>query len=238
MLGPSPSVAERPSTASFRNDGPNRHRLVNNCWENGFRHVFTHTHLMSNGKHEFLFHSPFGRWDPPPDSAGQHIPMHTDYSDLGKLPCVNFPSFDGENYKLWQKRCIDFFDMYDVHPSVWIKVSTMHFTGAAARWLQSVEHKLPQLSWSEFGTMIKERFGKDQHALLVRQLFHIRQVGSVAEYVDQFAQLVDQLNSYQEMKDPLYYTTWFLDGLRHDIKSTVMIQRPKDLDTAFVLAQL
>jgi hypothetical protein len=86
--------------------------------------------------------------------------------------------------------------------------------------------------------MIKERFGKDQHALLVRQLFHIRQVGSVAEYVDQFAQLVDQLNSYQEMKDPLYYTTWFLDGLRHDIKSTVMIQRPKDLDTAFVLTQL
>jgi hypothetical protein len=60
----------------------------------------------------------------------------------------------------------------------------------------------------------------------------------VAEYIDQFAQLVDQLNSYQPMSDLLYYTMCFLDGLRHDIKSIVMIQRPKDLDTAYVLAQL
>jgi hypothetical protein len=101
VLGPSPSVAERPPAAAFRNDGPNGHRLVNNRWENGFGHVFTHTHLLPNGTHEFLFRSPFGRWDPPPDSAGQHIPTHTNYSDLDKLPRVNFPSFDGENYKLW-----------------------------------------------------------------------------------------------------------------------------------------
>ncbi|KAL5676492.1 hypothetical protein ACJX0J_012623, partial [Zea mays] len=33
------------------------------------------------------------------------------------------------------------------------------------------------------------RFGKDQHAQLVRQLFHIRQKGYVVEYVDHFAQL-------------------------------------------------
>jgi hypothetical protein len=73
---------------------------------------------------------------------------------------------------------------------------------------------------------------------VLSQLFHIKQLGSVAEYIDQFAQLVDQLNCYQPMSDPLYYTMHFLDGLRHDIKSIVMIQRPKDLDTAYVLAQL
>lgn len=40
------------------------------------------------------------------------------------------------------------------------------------------------------------------------------------------------------MFDPLYYTMRFSDGLRYDIKSMVMIQHPKDLDTAFVFAQL
>jgi hypothetical protein len=81
--------------------------------------------------------------------------------------------------------------MYEVHPRVWIKVATMHFSGAASRWLQSVEHKLPHISWSEFGFFLRERFGKDQHAILIRQLFHIKHLRSVAEYIDQFAQLVD-----------------------------------------------
>jgi hypothetical protein len=46
---------------------------------------------------------------------------------------------------------------------------------ASARWLQSVECQLPHVSWSDFGDMIRERFGKDQHEVLIRQLFHIRQ---------------------------------------------------------------
>jgi hypothetical protein len=73
---------------------------------------------------------------------------------------------------------------------------------------------------------------------LLRQLLHIRQHSSVTEYVEHFSQLVDQLNAYNLPSDPLYYTTKFIDGLRSDIKSIVLIQRPRDLDTAYVLAQL
>jgi hypothetical protein len=40
------------------------------------------------------------------------------------------------------------------------------------------------------------------------------------------------------MPDPLYYTMKFVDGLRDDIKTVVMLQRPPDVDTAAVLAQL
>lgn len=57
-------------------------------------------------------------------------------------------------------------------------------------------------------------------------------------YVEEFLQLVDKLNAYQQMNDPLYYTSKFVDGLRDDIKAVVMLQRPQDLDTAVVLAQL
>jgi hypothetical protein len=86
--------------------------------------------------------------------------------------------------------------------------------------------------------MILERFGKDQHQWLLRQLFHIRQTSSVTAYVDEFFQLVDKLNAYQVQSDPLYYTMKFVDGLRDDIKAVVMLQRPHDLDTTTVLAQL
>jgi hypothetical protein len=56
--------------------------------------------------------------------------------------------------------------------------------------------------------------------------------------VEEFSQLIDKLNAYQTMSDPLYYTLKFVDGLRDDIKAVVMLQRPQDFDTATVIAQL
>jgi hypothetical protein len=73
---------------------------------------------------------------------------------------------------------------------------------------------------------------------LIRKLFHIRQSGSVAEYISDFSQLVDQLRAYEPMTDPLYYTTRFIDDLHHSIRSSILLQRPPDLDTACVLASL
>ena len=83
-----------------------------------------------------------------------------------------------------------------------------------------------------------DRFGRDQHELLIRQLFHIKQTSSVADYVERFAELVDQLSAYTSNTDPLYYTLRFIDGLRGDIRSIVLVQRPPDLDSACVLAAL
>lgn len=128
--------------------------------------------------------------------------------------------------------------MYIVDKSAWIKVAVMFFDGAAGRWYQSVEKKLHGVDWGEFCKLIQDRFGRDQHKLLIRQLFHVKQTGSVADYVDRFAALVDQLAAYTTTTDPLYYTMRFIDGLRDDIKSIVLVQRLSDLDTACTLARL
>lgn len=121
---------------------------------------------------------------------------------------------------------------------VWVKISTMHFTVAASRWLQTVETRLKSSSWHEFCAIILARFGRDQHELLIRNLFHIKQTSSVAEYIERFATLMDQLVAYGSHTDPLYFTMRFVDGLRDDIKSVVMVQRPSNWDSACVLAQL
>jgi hypothetical protein len=49
---------------------------------------------------------------------------------------------------------------------------------------------------------------------------------------------VDQLAAYSSHSDPLFYTLRFIDGLRGDIKSIVLVQHPQDLNTACVLASL
>jgi hypothetical protein len=81
--------------------------------------------------------------------------------------------------------------MYGVESTLWIKVASMHLEGHAARWFQSAEWRLLNANWSTFCAQIHDRFGRDQHEALIHQLFHIRQVGSVTEYGDQFSTLID-----------------------------------------------
>jgi hypothetical protein len=54
--------------------------------------------------------------------------------------------------------------------------------------------------------------------------------------VDQFSALVEQLTAYESEANPLYYATRFVDGLREEIRSMVMIQRSATFDVACSLA--
>lgn len=86
--------------------------------------------------------------------------------------------------------------------------------------------------------MLREHFCRDQHELLLRQLFSIKQTGSMQEYVDKFVDLVEQLSAYTPNPDILSYVTRFVDGLRDDIRFVLLVQRPPDLDTACTLSLL
>jgi hypothetical protein len=146
-------------------DGPYGHQFDNYNREQGFGGFYPHNLLPTNGMppgafphHEFehpqyhvgtQFH---GSTYPPPHTTFGGRAFGTQFTaHLGKLPQLNFPAFDGEFPKLLQSRCEKYFAMYGVDPIVWTQVATMHFLGSTARWLQSIEHKLPSLTWSEFG---------------------------------------------------------------------------------------
>jgi transposase InsO family protein len=157
---------------------------------------------------------------------------------LGKLPKLAFPVFAGDNPRLWISHCEAYFDMYSVDSSAWVRIASMHLSPIVACWFQSVQRKYVDISWPLLCKLLHDRFDRDQYQALLRQLFRIRQIGTVAEYIDRFSTLVDQLTAYNAAHDPLYFTTRFVDGLRGDIRAVVLIQRPTDLDTACTLALL
>ena len=66
-------------------------------------------------------------------------------------------------------------------------------------------------------------------------MFRINQTGLVEEYVEQFAELYDQLIAYESSPDPLHYTTRFIDGLKPGVRMAIAMQKPRDLDTAYEL---
>jgi hypothetical protein len=128
--------------------------------------------------------------------------------------------------------------MYAMEPIVWVEVATMHFQGPAVMWLQSVDHRVCSTTWRELCSWLHNHLGRDQHDSLIRQLFHIRQVGSICEYINKFSELVDQLVAYDHCVEDLYFTTQFVDGPKNEMKYVVLVQRPADLDTTCALALL
>lgn len=97
---------------------------------------------------------------------------------------------------------------------------------------------MPSVTWEKFCQWLHDRFDRDQHELLIRQLFNVRQQTTVSAYIATFSELVDQLTTYSPNADPLFYTMRFIDGLRHDIKAVVLVQRPPSFKTACRLALL
>jgi hypothetical protein len=154
------------------------------------------------------------------------------------MPNMNFPVFDGTNPKLWKHRCETYFEFYAVPVERWVKLATMYFEGSAVFWVQSMEGRIREMGWETLCAALSARFGRDQHNLLIRQFYHIHQTSSVAEYVENFDQLMHQLLAHENNLTSTMITARFVDGLKDEIKTVVIIQRPPDLDTACSLAML
>jgi hypothetical protein len=57
-----------------------------------------------------------------------------------------------------------------------------------------------------------DRFARNQHETLLRQMFHIYQTTTVIDDVEGFSSLIDQLKAYNKTPDMHTYTTRFVDG--------------------------
>lgn len=72
----------------------------------------------------------------------------------------------------------------------------------------------------------------------MRKFSRFKQTGTVLEYAEQFNIAMHSLLAHHKSWDPLFFTTQFLDGLHSDIKATVTLHRPVDLETDVFLAAL
>jgi hypothetical protein len=123
-----------------------------------------------------------------------------------------------------------------VDPSMWVSVASMYLEGNASCWYESIDNTPATATWTTFCQALHDRFDRDQHEALIRQLFQIKQTTTVTEYVERFTKLVDQLKTYSSSTDPLFYTMRFVDGLRAELKAIILVSRPQSLDAAISMA--
>ena len=117
-------------------------------------------------------------------------------------------------------------------------MASANFEGATARWLESVQRRMPNSSCTEFCNALQSRFGRNQHQTLLRKLSRITPDNTVEDYVERFAELYDQLTAYEDAPNSLRYTTRFLAGLKPGVRIAGALRKPKDLVAAYELALL
>lgn len=121
---------------------------------------------------------------------------------------------------------------------MWVKFVVMGFTRTAAFWLQSMDFVIKDTSWKDLCKVVCARFEKDQHNYLLRQFLQIKQLGSVSEYIELFDELMHQIKAHDPSFDVALINNKFIDGLKPEIKSVVLMHKPMDLDTPSSLALL
>lgn len=131
-----------------------------------------------------------------------------------------------------------YFHMFLIHETYWVPMSVLNFSGLAGIWLQSVQRKLVGMGWDSITYLLCTRFGRHKHQMLIWQFYSIRQITTVADFIERFEILMNHLISYSETTHPYFFLTWFIEGLRADLRAVALIQRPHDLDIACSLALL
>lgn len=221
LISSSPHLeqADQHASADDKAARPSGHDVHNSPRENGFGVVATLTHSTANGtQHLPKFHgTAYDLY------TSRNKPPYPTHWPTGRMPKFPFPTFHGENVRLWISNAEDYFDMYQVEPNLWLKISKQQFKDSTTHWIQSIEPQLKSLDWPTFYRLLHECFGRDQHQTLIRQVFQIHQESTVTEYVARFSELIDKLKAYNPNIDMLYYTTHFVDGLRDDIRSVIVV---------------
>lgn len=151
---------------------------------------------------------------------------------------MDFPKFDGDNLRLQKDQCEEYFEIYGVREEMKPRFTSLNFIRQAATWLQTVQLRGHLKTWPKLHTVVCAHFDKDQYPLQTVQLDNLKQTGSVAEYHTKFEQLAHSMLLYNPSYDDVFFVTRFLNGLKEEIRASIVLHRPKDLEAASTLALL
>jgi hypothetical protein len=149
---------------------------------------------------------------------------------------MSFPRFDGNMPRIWRDKCLDYFCLFNVNPSLWLISCTLHMDGNAALWLKVYRLRHEIATWTDLMNAVEEKFGADDHRRFMKQLLALKQRGTVEEYQLHFEELSYQIAIQNPHYDEQFYVSQFIKGLKSDIRAAVESQVPESVERAILLA--
>ena len=128
--------------------------------------------------------------------------------------------------------------MFHVPEEYKVDYSTLHFTGSAALWLQTYEAQHDIDSWAHLIVAVCQKFAKDLDYTDMSKALDIRQTGDVDSYYREFEHLMHQLLAHNNALDDTFFVAKFIKGLKKDIRTTIVLHKPRTVDSAISLSLL
>ncbi|KAF9589715.1 hypothetical protein IFM89_027990 [Coptis chinensis] len=99
-----------------------------------------------------------------------------------KLPRAEFPRFNGEELRVWVKKCQRFFTINPIVEDQKVLFASLYFKGKAKTWFQSFYETYAGITWDDFTKKICGRFSDEGYENVVGEFNKLQQMGSVASY--------------------------------------------------------
>lgn len=145
---------------------------------------------------------------------------------------VTMPRFDGTDAEGWLFQVRRYFIFNKIPENQKLLLASFHMDGLARKWFAWMEASKLLSDWSSFTTAVLRKFTKLHLTLPGGELSKLSQEGSVSEYRAAFEDLSTRVLGLPEH----FILEMFISGLKEEIQSEVVRDKPADLQEAFDLA--
>ncbi|KAH9681933.1 hypothetical protein KPL71_027145 [Citrus sinensis] len=157
----------------------------------------------------------------------------SDISPLLRSMKMDVPKFDGTDPTGWDFRINEFFDFHGTPDHLRLHIVSFHMEGKAAAWYQWMKANNLLSTWQNFLLNLKQRFGTSMYEDHQGNLSKLSQTSTVTDFQSAFEDLMNKVTGISE---PLL-VSFFITGLKPDIRRELLFARPTSLMEAFALAK-
>lgn len=157
-------------------------------------------------------------------------------SSFSKRPAVklDFPHFNGEDPEGWLYQADEYLAYHGILDESKLQIVGFHMTGKALSWIRGLRRNKLLTTWREFVDDLRERFWKAEYENKLEELSRLQQTIMLESYLDKFEDLMNEVEGQSEAT----LVTYFVGGLRPDLKSELKIMKPTTLQQAFSAARV
>ncbi|KAH7691763.1 hemagglutinin stalk domain-containing protein [Dioscorea alata] len=153
-----------------------------------------------------------------------------------KLTKLELPKFSGVDLHDWLYKCHQYFEFDETPENMKGRIASLHLESRALQWHQNfIKCRVggEDVSWNEYVIALNIRFGIELHYDPMSELKNLVQLGSVQTYLDKLDQLLNKVILSEE-----YIMSFFLSMLKDEIRYTIRMFRPMNLQEVVSLAKL
>ena len=156
---------------------------------------------------------------------------------FGMSPKLEFPKFDGNNSRMWIKKCDRYFKLCKIPDENRVDLAALHMIDNAETWIISYLSVRHHVDWNDFIFDLTARFKAETGSIAVEQFNKLTQSFSLEEYIDSFEHLRSIMLQNGHCLSDSFLLDCFVGGLKPTIKSMVRAFKPTSIFEAIEQAR-